>query len=260
MALTTTTLAAACGVNDTKISVTSATGFAPQRLIQIDGEILAQSGAGSSGTTISVRRGVEGTTPSAHAIRATVATGTGADFAAPPPGEILVPALGGAGLLHQQMTTIPHAQILTLPTTGVIVVSAPGVNRLVVPLQALCDLNTQAGVYAAAVESSWTLQTTSRWDLSSPHPVRNFLQQVNRTLFVMTCPLMDVGEPATPSATWSFQAYGDTQWMDGEGPNEAVILKDNWEGVANYTGGHASNSLTITVLYLVYDTVVKAYV
>ncbi len=81
MALTRTTLAAACGLNDTTIRVASATGFAVGNYIRIDNEVLQQTAA-ADGTIIAVRRGLNGSAQVAHAVTSGVNTGLGTDFPA----------------------------------------------------------------------------------------------------------------------------------------------------------------------------------
>ena len=79
MALTNTTLAAAAGLNDTAIKVTSATGFGVGQTIRVDNEFMVQTAA-AAGTVIPVRRGLEGTAQAAHGILGDVVTGLGSDF------------------------------------------------------------------------------------------------------------------------------------------------------------------------------------
>ena len=86
MALTNTTLAAAVAFNDDTIKVTAATGFGDKQLIRVDNEFMAQAGA-AVGTTVKVRRGLEGTAVVAHGILADVVTGLTGDFPAPPAGH-----------------------------------------------------------------------------------------------------------------------------------------------------------------------------
>lgn len=96
MALSKTTLAAACGATDLTIAVTSATGFpavgvvARSQRVQIDGEFcytidgIAQPATG----TIKLRsRGADGSAATAHAILSQVATSaTGTDWSNNPQG------------------------------------------------------------------------------------------------------------------------------------------------------------------------------
>jgi hypothetical protein len=92
MAATYTTLSAACALNDTQISVTSATGFASGSFILVDGEYMKQVGA-AVGTVISVIRGQNGSAQKAHKILAPVMVAPGADIPAAQPGSTTNPAV-----------------------------------------------------------------------------------------------------------------------------------------------------------------------
>lgn len=93
MAVTTTTLAAACGANDSYIVVTSATGFAVGNVIFVDGEWMVQTAAAVS-TTIGVRRGGQnGSIQSAHPILSACMTALPSDIPANQPGWSTGPAI-----------------------------------------------------------------------------------------------------------------------------------------------------------------------
>lgn len=85
--LATTTLAAAAGINDTTVTVASATSLAAGRFMLIDGEMMQVAKNYSSGTSVPVQRGVDGTATVAHATGANVAHGLATDFANPPTGN-----------------------------------------------------------------------------------------------------------------------------------------------------------------------------
>jgi hypothetical protein len=135
MALTTTTLAAACGRDDVTIKVTSATGFADKQLIRVDAEIMAQAGTPSttSPTSIPVRRGIDGTAQLAHGILANVATGLVTDFPVPPPGQIaaIAPDAGRRTLgVDTTLNTAdfppgPSTYVITKATAAAITLGAP---------------------------------------------------------------------------------------------------------------------------------------
>lgn len=93
MALSNTTLAAACGMNDMKITVTAATGFAAGQVIRIDNEIMVQTAA-ANGTVVPVRRGLDGSAQVAHGLLAAVATGLNTDLPNPPPGQFVMVKVG----------------------------------------------------------------------------------------------------------------------------------------------------------------------
>jgi hypothetical protein len=138
MALTNTTLAAACGLNDTTIRVTSATGFADKQLIRIDAEIMAQAGTPSttSPTVIPVRRGLEGTAQLAHGILANVATGLVTDFPVPPPGQVAALAPDGGRRTLGVDTTLNTADFPAGQTTYVITKATAAAITLGAPSKA----------------------------------------------------------------------------------------------------------------------------
>ncbi len=83
MALTNTTLSSAVAVGDSSIVVASATGFAADRIVRSDQEFMVVQKSYSSGTTIPVRRGLNGTVVVAHVTSANVVMGTPSQFADP---------------------------------------------------------------------------------------------------------------------------------------------------------------------------------
>lgn len=115
MALATTTLAAACGVNDTTISVASATSFAAGRVVIIDQEVMYVAQSYVTGTLIPVLRGRDGTKTSAHVITAAVNHELTTDFDNPSPQMNTTFPLGRPTII----TSITAAtSTLTLPDDG----------------------------------------------------------------------------------------------------------------------------------------------
>lgn len=96
MAYATTTLGAAVAITDTSIVVASATSFAAGNRVVIDAEEMTVQSGYSSGTTIPVLRGQNGTATAAHNNGAGVEQGIGAlDFASPGAQQVgLSPARG----------------------------------------------------------------------------------------------------------------------------------------------------------------------
>jgi hypothetical protein len=97
MALVETTLSSACGASDRSVVVASATSIAAGRLIEIDGEVMQVTKDYSSGTTVNVLRGRDGTVQKAHVATARVTHGDPTDFGDPAPGgpPTNYPAAGG---------------------------------------------------------------------------------------------------------------------------------------------------------------------
>lgn len=83
MSLTTTTLTASVASTDEAIVVSSATGFAANSIVKIDEEFMQIPSTYTSGTTIPVLRGKNGTVNSAHPSSANVVVGLPSDFMGP---------------------------------------------------------------------------------------------------------------------------------------------------------------------------------
>src|SRR5690348_2175462 len=81
MALVRTTLSSACAAGDTSLVVASATGFAAGYLVRVDQEVMRVAGNYTSGTTIPVIRGQQGTVVNAHVSGAGVVAGIASDWA-----------------------------------------------------------------------------------------------------------------------------------------------------------------------------------
>jgi len=115
MALTTTTLSSAVAVGDTTITVASATGFAAGSFVQIDQEMLRVVNSYVSGTTISVLRGLNGTTTTAHPVTANVTVGLASDFAIAVPGG---PEIQQQAQRARTIASYTAAGAIALPTSG----------------------------------------------------------------------------------------------------------------------------------------------
>jgi hypothetical protein len=116
MALTTTTLAADCAEDASKITVTSATGIAQADIIKIDDEVLKVTKGYVVGSTIvPVLRGQSGTVPSAHPSGANLTHDTPDGFGNP--AAQVVPAYPLAGRART-LTSYTDAGAIALPTPG----------------------------------------------------------------------------------------------------------------------------------------------
>jgi hypothetical protein len=116
MALATTTLSSAVGVNDNSIVVASATSFAAGRLVRVDDEWMKVASNYSSGTTIPVLRGQQGSAVLAHVSSANVVHGLASDFSAAPiqaPVGVTIPAQRA-----RRVTSYSAAGAISLPNAG----------------------------------------------------------------------------------------------------------------------------------------------
>ncbi len=137
MAFTTTTLAAACAVTDTQITVTSASGFAPNQFVKVDDEFMKiVSSYNGVNTIIQVLRGQNATTVTAHPASAKAETDavTATDWAAS--GASVIPAYPLAGRARR-VTSYSASGAITVPTAGVDQVAIlNGTNALAMTLAA----------------------------------------------------------------------------------------------------------------------------
>jgi hypothetical protein len=115
MALTATTLAGAVVVDQNTITVASATGFAAGSLIRVDDEVMQVASNYSSGTSIGVLRGRDGTAGKAHASGANVVVGPPADFANPAPQTVARFLIAGRA---REVRSYSAAGAIELPNPG----------------------------------------------------------------------------------------------------------------------------------------------
>lgn len=133
MALATTTLSVAVAQTDTNIVVASATSVAAGRLIIVDQEMMQVAASYSSGTTVPVLRGREGTAQVAHKVTANVTHGLASDFA-------LAGAQGETTYLTQRpvlLQSITATSTLTLPPSGCdlrVILNGTGAITLTIPV------------------------------------------------------------------------------------------------------------------------------
>jgi hypothetical protein len=227
-------------------------------LIQIDGEMLAQQAAGSSSTTISVRRGLEGTVPAAHASSAAVATGQAVDFAAPPLGEVA--SAPSQSLLRQATVTLTHTQILTLDTTRQTIVPAAGPTTAIIPI-AITLLSHFVTAYGTTEEDD-AINIDYNGGLNAAilvngstapnQPLNSFLTTLGDRVAVLPVPLFRWNTTDSLLVPYHYSS-ATTSYT-----NRALTV-DTYL-TTPLSGGDAANTLTVSVLYGVYDVALKAYV
>jgi hypothetical protein len=120
MALTSTTLSSACAQLDTSIVVTSATGFAAGNLLVIDQETMQVAQGYSSGTTIPVLRGRDGSAQVAHKVTVPVTTYLASDQNPPAPQTVV------------QYPTVRARRMLNYAAAGAITLPNPGEDMVAV--------------------------------------------------------------------------------------------------------------------------------
>lgn len=152
--------------------------------------------------------------------------------------------------LHQASVTLSDDQIRHLPSTAVDVVAAPGADRVIVPVSAFLVLDTTAGPYSSDPGASWLFQYEGGGYATSIAPIAGVIntQRVSQYLF--------------PTAPYQSEAvFFGSNSVIGNGligyPSSSINLKlqikDDWNGVADYAGGHPANTLKISVVYMIFN-------
>lgn len=155
MALSETTISAACAVDAIQIVVASATGIARGYEIRINGEVMqVTKGYVAGATIVPVLRGQQGTLATAHGITSRVVVGTQADFAQNNPPQTVAPyVIAGRARV---VTSYGAAGAIDLPPAGADALAIiNGTNALAMTLAVPTkDLDgsilTIAGIGAAA--------------------------------------------------------------------------------------------------------------
>ena len=155
-----------------------------------------------------------------------------------------------ASLLHQTSLRITDDQIKTLPTAAVDLTAAPGINRLVIPSRAVVVTDFASAAYIAAAGASWEI------DLGDP---------ATSGLMMLGVALMQ--GPLQSTDSWYVQlpqgdGVGTGDFLGlilGSGApvaglvNQALQLRDFYDGVSNYTGGDPNNTALVNVQFTVLD-------
>src|SRR2546426_3572 len=113
MSLNTTTVSSAVGQTDTSIVVASATGVAAGSFAVLDQEVMQVSKNYSTGTTIPVQRGLDGSVQTTHKASANITFYLGSDEAIAAVNVVQFPKVRGRDHLSYSA-----AGAITLPTPG----------------------------------------------------------------------------------------------------------------------------------------------
>ncbi len=152
MALATTTLSTALTVDANSIVVASATSMAAGRIVLIDQEVLQVVSSYTSGTTVPVLRGQQGSKTSAHPLTAAVTHGLASDFAVPGPGASVTYQVSGRPVQVSSVTTTSTS--LALPPAGTdmrVIINLATAIALTVPVPTKDMDGTQLVIIGSAI-------------------------------------------------------------------------------------------------------------
>lgn len=160
----------------------------------------------------------------------------------------------GLSVERQHTTTLTDAQIKTLPTTRVLIVPAPGPGRVTVCSAVHGNAERCVLNYATPAGVGYTNRDASprfRIRLGTTGPWSNYFAHV--TMF-------DTHSSLYLPAFFDANSGGsNADWYD-EFDNIPVYLSMVNGALGNLTGGHPSNTLTVTVAYNVYDFSLKQFI
>jgi hypothetical protein len=141
-----------------------------------------------------------------------------------------------------QTATVPltDAQIKALPTGDFTLVAAEGAGKLIVPLAIVITIDTTAGAYTNVTSGFSSLVYNGAADASIYFNNSIFTQGTKRTVVL-------------PIAVYDDSGNGTAAHFNtANAANAPLVLSvGNVDGA--FTGGHASNTGAVTVVYLVLD-------
>lgn len=134
MSLAETTLSSACAATDNFVALASATSIAAGRILQVDGEVMQVSKAWTSGTTVPVLRGLQGTAVVAHVSSARVVHGDAEDFGRPGVGLSVLYPPAGRGRLVSSVTATSSLSLSPAGSDHVVTLNGTSVITLTIPV------------------------------------------------------------------------------------------------------------------------------
>lgn len=158
-------------------------------------------------------------------------------------------------VLHQKSMTLTDAQIKALPTTKIVLIPSLGdnSNKVIVPLisGSVVAFNCVANYVNSTASSKIKLSidvwdTTLAWEFAPQIGLDNFLTYGNGKFALWQVIESQVSLTSTEGqfkAEFSSPLYLEISGNSG-----------------NLTGGHANNTLTITIGYYIYDVGLKEFV
>lgn len=160
--------------------------------------------------------------------------------------KIAVPGSGGGVEIKSETVILNDEQIKALPTTGVEIVAAPGAGKYISVIFGNWVLDATADSYGDITDASFQLVSTNGNYLSVPSISETALGLSAIRTSNFLCPPAQDGSGSFAGTIVTGGSSNTTPVIE----NEAVLIKDDWGGGVNYTGGNAANTLKVTVYYI----------
>lgn len=157
----------------------------------------------------------------------------------------------GSTLLSTTVT-VTNAEMLTLPTTPVSLVPAPGAAFQLVPLLVDVRGNTTGGAYTNIDPDGWIVLAFNGTDIWSNYLTND--STIGYTFLSTT--LGAAGDFCFQFVPFTLAEpiFGWGNLVDPRGnvePNQPLVLTSENFGSGNFTGGHSANLLVLTTYYTV---------
>lgn len=160
--------------------------------------------------------------------------------------------------IFRSTTTLTNAQILALPTTPFTLIAAPGASLVIEPLWARLTLNATAGAYTN-INSNAAVTIIHAFP---PFPLMSYILNDASITNGSATRVSDMFGSAASRRRAVLVPWADTEDVNQWGPmpairdpapaeNAALILDFDNVGSGNLTGGNASNSMIVEVIYMV---------
>ena len=159
---------------------------------------------------------------------------------------------GGASIIQSATVTLTDAQIKALPTTGVEIVAAQGVNTIINPLNAVIVFNWAAdytnidGACQLFIQADSGNSTLDFLRQADGNVVSDFFANGSSTFINIQSNQKVANINGNTTVANSPAFISDFE-------NQGLSIKINNGASGNLTGGNAANTLKVTVYYTVVD-------